>query len=682
MDNQTVIVIESSSLERHYRNNDGQNTNTVRNSDDVPLQLYYNKTRADFTTTTTTIDSSPRSREEDNVGRTLQRSQTARRPPPTPKTEMINSKLSQSKSMRLATGRTGISRNKEGEASEEEELRLAMQRAWAVLETNNENSATETTEQLSKGVNNLVGAGRIQTTTPLKTLTTRIYIDDAKTHKVVQLTNLLTTAMVVQYLRKKGLLDNSEDWTLFEIDNSRGIERPLREWEIVLDILTLWNIDASNALLVKKYSYHHTLTSECVLQKKIPPMHGWLSIEYKKGKWQKRYCFVKDSAIYHAKDNKPTSSSSVLCHLATYDVYTLLQPLKTSPTPYLFAIRAQEKSSIFEKESNYIRFLAVDDQTAMRDWVLSIRCAKSYIQYHQHPNRVKSPLAPIISEDVLEETPTYGIRRHKSARDLNSSYHRSLEEAQTKIPLPRSESTRRLGGNSEKRLPALNDSATKSLPRTPTLINTTITADAGSADNHHLLADPSDGQAFIKGSLLAREEEPDQILYRQQQQELLRQQQQSYEDSSNNNNNTLIHIEERIKFAKGSLLDKKENAAVKMSRSTSAREVSPSNNTIGGEHRRHVSLRRKPTGGKRLQHHDVPLPNNAAIASLPSSPPPSSLSHTIAHLSSPTTATANNNTTLLRLDDTPERFHTRELRERHVKPLLDFDSDKRPSIRK
>jgi hypothetical protein len=68
----------------------------------------------------------------------------------------------------------------------------------------------------------MVSAGRIQTV-PLKTLTTRIYIDDAKTHKVVQLTNLLTTAMVVQYLRKKGLLDQSDDWTLFEIDNRNGV---------------------------------------------------------------------------------------------------------------------------------------------------------------------------------------------------------------------------------------------------------------------------------------------------------------------------------------------------------------------------------------------------------------------------------------------------------------------------
>jgi hypothetical protein len=63
----------------------------------------------------------------------------------------------------------------------------------------------------------------VRTTAPLKTTTTRIYIDDAKIFKVVQLTNLLTTAMVVQYLKKKGLLDNSDEWTLFEIDNSHQV---------------------------------------------------------------------------------------------------------------------------------------------------------------------------------------------------------------------------------------------------------------------------------------------------------------------------------------------------------------------------------------------------------------------------------------------------------------------------
>ena len=229
----------------------------------------------------------------------------------------------------------------------------------------------------------------------MKTLTTRIYIEDAKNHKVVQLNHILTTAMVVQYLKKKGLLDDSDDWTLFEIANSHNIgmdlccnyhgnksyllfmlERPIREWETILDIVKAWESDTSNALLVKKYTYHYTLTSEAIFHKKIAPMHGWLSIEYKKGKWQKRYCFIKDGSICHAKDNHKGSTSSLLCHLATYDVYTMLSPLKASPSPHVFAIRAQERASLFEKEGDYMRCLAVEDQDEMKNWVLSIRCTK------------------------------------------------------------------------------------------------------------------------------------------------------------------------------------------------------------------------------------------------------------------------------------------------------------------
>jgi hypothetical protein len=42
----------------------------------------------------------------------------------------------------------------------------------------------------------------------------------------------------------------------------------------------------------------------------------------------------------------------------------------------VFAIRAQDRASIFEKEGDYIRFMATEDQEEMKQWVLSIRHAK------------------------------------------------------------------------------------------------------------------------------------------------------------------------------------------------------------------------------------------------------------------------------------------------------------------
>ncbi|CAO3703212.1 unnamed protein product [Rhizopus stolonifer] len=495
---------------------------------------------------------------DDNVtiGSILKRSATARRPG------------EKHKMLARSTSNANIQRKSDPvEHTVDLELQFSVQRAWALLEADNEQIKVETkTEQKVEQTETLrienipdevpllemnSNTGRIQT---VKTLNTRVYIDDANNHKSVQLTNLLTSAMVIQSLKKKGLLDQSNDWTLFEIAHSHLVERPLREWEIVLDIMSYWEPDSNNALLIKKYPYHHTLIAETILQKTVLPMHGWLTIEYKKGKWQKRYCFIKDNAIHHAKDKK-ASSSSVLCPLAFYDVYTLLQPLKTSPTAFVFAIRAQDKVSMFEKEGDYIRFMATEDQEEMKNWVLSIRQSKSQIQHQHHPNRVANPLAPI----SLEEAVT--VRRQKT--------------------LPRSESTRKLERVKSKR---------------------TVKEDSP-------LIDCSDPPPFIKGSLLAKDEDSDQ----------------KPEES-----NTLIHIDDKIKFSKGSLLAKKEGPQPdKLMRSKSVRELSSSE-----PNEKKVSLRRKPTGKKPTE------------------------------------------ITLLQLDDTPERFHSRELHGRHVKPLLNFDTRK------
>jgi hypothetical protein len=138
----------------------------------------------------------------------------------------------------------------------------------------------------------------------------------------------------------------------------------------------------------------------------------------------------------------------------------------------------------------------------------------------------------------------------------------------------------------------------------------------------------------------------------------------------------LIQIDDRFKFAKGSLLDKKENP-VKITRSKSERDPLSSNhgnntpldsNSEQPQHRRHVSLRRKPTS-RSVRHPDVPLPNTTPVVASPSSPPPL-----------PTTPTSGN--TLLQLNVTPETFHSRELKGRHVKPLVNFDSDESHRIRK
>lgn len=241
-----------------------------------------------------------------------------------------------------------------------------------------------------------------------------------------------------------------------------------------------------------------------------------------------------------------------------------------------------------------------------------------------------NPLAHI-SLEASSSADEPALRRHKSTREV--------------VSLPKSESTRRVVvDEKQQQSPSLQRSLTRSgttrgLQRNPTVSTSTSAVEVSSGAP---LIDTTEESTYAKGSLLAKEEQAER--HEEQQ--------------------TLIQIDDRIKFAKGSLLDKKENATVvthgKMTRSKSVREVSSSSTATEEQPRRQMSLRRKPTTtNNNKKHHDVPLPNTSNAATSYGATP--------------------NNTTLLRLDDTPERFHSRELHGRHVKPLLNFDSNEKPT---
>ncbi|KAI8067825.1 hypothetical protein BC940DRAFT_51322 [Gongronella butleri] len=101
---------------------------------------------------------------------------------------------------------------------------------------------------------------------------------------------------------------------------------------------------------------------------------------------------------------------------------------------------------------------------------------------------------------------------------------------------------------------------------------------------------------------------------------------------------TLIQLEDRRPFAKGSLLD---------AATSSSNDILPSAASLTRS--KSAVTRRKPSTTH--PQHDVPLPNTQPIM-----------------------VSANGPSTLLQLDNTRERHHTKTLLQRQMKPLLNFDS--------
>ncbi|CAG8531859.1 3541_t:CDS:2 [Ambispora leptoticha] len=218
---------------------------------------------------------------------------------------------------------------------------------------------------------------------PETKVTTRIYIDDSRQFKTLALTSKMNALNIIEYFKKRNAIEDGNEWTLFELVNEFGLERPLRDWEIVTTVIGSWEPKTSNALLLKKYAYRSSLTVEG-LSNGVPPLFGWLHLETKKNKWQKRYFFLKDGSIYHCKDAKAVDPV-LLCSIYNFDVYTLTRTIKKAPKPFLFALKSQDRVVMFENSEDYVHYLCADHMEKMKDWVLSIRTARNQMMLENHP---------------------------------------------------------------------------------------------------------------------------------------------------------------------------------------------------------------------------------------------------------------------------------------------------------
>ncbi|CAG8606149.1 36685_t:CDS:10 [Gigaspora margarita] len=197
-----------------------------------------------------------------------------------------------------------------------------------------------------------------------------IYIEELRQYREMTLTSNTTALDVLTRFRNDGTISDADAWTLFEVIKDLGLERPLRDWEFVTKIIGSWELDKDNSL-----GFNNT----------VPPMTGFLHLEVKKNKWQKRYFQIKDGSIYHSKDVKGTNET-FLCSMVSFDVYTCTQMTKKYQTKFAFALKSQDKITMFlNPENDYIRFLCADDLDIMNNWILSIKTARNNLMRKERP---------------------------------------------------------------------------------------------------------------------------------------------------------------------------------------------------------------------------------------------------------------------------------------------------------
>ncbi|TGJ80813.1 hypothetical protein E0Z10_g7948 [Xylaria hypoxylon] len=166
----------------------------------------------------------------------------------------------------------------------------------------------------------------------------------------------------------------AEESLVIEQYSTLGLERRLRRYERIRDVMNSWDGDGQNRLAVTlpdTNDSHEDLDIGAVVDGEDAPPGYQLYMYHsnRPGKWNKRWITLLESGqiVCAKKPNTKTTDKDTtsLCHLSDYDIYTptesqMRRHIKP-PKRFCFAIKSQHKTTLFLNKDNYVQYFSTDD---------------------------------------------------------------------------------------------------------------------------------------------------------------------------------------------------------------------------------------------------------------------------------------------------------------------------------
>ncbi|EFY87983.1 hypothetical protein MAC_05974 [Metarhizium acridum CQMa 102] len=153
-----------------------------------------------------------------------------------------------------------------------------------------------------------------------------------------------------------------------------GLERRLRRYERVRDVMNSWDQDKQHSLLVIKSESPNSdldLDLQAAPLTKEPPQGFSMQMHHssKTGKWTERWVtLLENGQIYAAKSpnvNASSKDSIVLCHMTDFDIYSpresQMRRHLRPPKKFCYAIKSQQKPVVFANTENFVHYFSTND---------------------------------------------------------------------------------------------------------------------------------------------------------------------------------------------------------------------------------------------------------------------------------------------------------------------------------
>lgn len=197
-------------------------------------------------------------------------------------------------------------------------------------------------------------------------------------------------------------------WAIFDVSTEIGLERPIRENEILTEIIASRHNLQKDTFVIRRTDLAPYLSIQA-LPSACPALAGWVYMQdnSKKRAWTKRWLEMRNHALYHYKSEKGRDEA-FLCQLSTFDVcvpsdgMTQEDWTARAPKKNCFAVRSINAVHLFESpQTDYAFFFCLSDEKASRHWITSIIRARSFILRQEKTHLFPSVSLPATNKAVL-----------------------------------------------------------------------------------------------------------------------------------------------------------------------------------------------------------------------------------------------------------------------------------------
>lgn len=207
---------------------------------------------------------------------------------------------------------------------------------------------------------------------------------------------------------------------LLESFSKVGLERPLRKYEHVRDVMNSWDDDKQNSLVIvpsPDRGADDDLTATSVSQEEPAEFNCFIYHSSKPGKWNKRWVTLRPDGQLLAAKNEFAKDSSNVCHLSDFDIYKpTVKKLSKSvkpPKKICYAIKSQQKSSMFMDTSMFVHFFCTSDPSVATSFYRAVQGWRSwYLINVMGEGSTNKP--PIVESNTVPMGPTH---KHKASVD-------------------------------------------------------------------------------------------------------------------------------------------------------------------------------------------------------------------------------------------------------------------------